>query len=240
MLCGRSNYRIRNGQKSVLSSNDVEFIKRSVLFQGILPPERDRLIERCHARKTVPDTPIFKARQPVSRVYLVLDGVIELYRGSENGKHAILGLREVGEIAGASAALAGINHYTTAQSVGKCRLLEVPLEVFNELLQLDPNLVRRLTSRLADNLQLISEHVERLQLMQTTERLASYLLSLLPTNGISTEFLLPCDKGVIATYLGMERESFSRSLKKLRSLGVISKGRHIQISDPAALKSLCQ
>ncbi len=198
------------------------------------------MIERCHVHKMDIDNPLFRTGHEVSRVYLVLDGVIELYRGAEDGKHAILGLREIGEIAGASAALAGINHYTTGQPVGRCRLLEVPLDVFHELLDQNPDLARKLTSRLADNLQLISEHVERLQLMQTTERLASYLLSMLPNNGRSTEFLLPCDKGVIATYLGMERESFSRSLKKLRSLGVISKGRRIQISDPAALKSLCQ
>jgi len=195
---------------------------------------------RCQIHQTAPDKPLFRAGQTVTRVYLVLGGVVELYRGSEKGKHAILGLREVGEIAGASAALVGINHYTTAQPVGNCRLLEVPIDVFRELLEHDPGLARKLTSRLADNLKLVSEHVERLQLMQTTERLASYLLSIATKNNNSTELTLPCDKGVIAAYLGMERESFSRALKKLRSLGVVSKGRYIQISDPSALKGLCQ
>ena len=224
----------------MLSRNDIEFIKQSILFQGIPSADRDRMIERCHVHKSTPDTPLFLAGQPVSRVFLVLGGVVELYRGAEHGKHAILGLREVGQIAGASAALANINHYTTAQPVGSCRLLAVPLDVFKELLEHDPGLAGKLTSRLADNLQLISEHVERLQLMQTTERLASYLLSIASSNDKSTELTLPCDKGVIAAYLGMERESFSRALKKLRSLGVVSKGRHIQISNPAALKGLCQ
>jgi CRP-like cAMP-binding protein len=169
-----------------------------------------------------------------------MSGVIELYRGTEEGKHAILGLREVGEIAGASAALSQINHYTTAQTVGKCRLLEVPIGVFEKLLAFDPDLASRLTARLADHLLHISEHVERLQLMQTTERLASYLLSLASRNGAPSELTLPCDKGTIAAYLGMERESFSRSLKKLRSLGVVSRGRRIEIPDPHALKDICQ
>ena len=224
----------------MLSRNDIDFIKQSVLFQGILAVDRDRMIEQCHVHRSAPDTPLFLAGQPVTQVFLVLGGVIELYRGAKHGKHAILGLREVGQIAGASAALAGINHYTTAQPVGSCRLLDVPLSVFKELLERDPNLAAKLTSRLADNLQLISEHVERLQLMQTTERLASYLLSIASNDDCLTELTLPCDKGVIAAYLGMERESFSRALKKLRSLGVVSKGRHIQISDPAALKGLCR
>jgi CRP-like cAMP-binding protein len=224
----------------VQNEPDIEFIKRSILFQGALPATSDRMIERCRLANPAPGSLLFRAGRPVLRVYLVLEGVIELYRGAEDGKHAVLGLREVGEIAGASAALSGIDHYSTAQTVGKCQVLEVPVSVFNELLTDDPDLARRLTSRLADNLQLISEHMERLQLMQTTERLASYLLSMVRENNESLDFLLPCDKGLIATYLGMERESFSRSLKKLRSLGVISKGRRIHISDPAALKSLCQ
>ena len=185
------------------------------------------------------DTLLFQAGKPATHVYLVITGVVELYRGMEKGKHAILGLREAGEIAGASAALSEINHYTTAQTVGKCKLLEVPRGVFDELLKRDRGLAARLISRLADHLLNISEHVERLQLMQTTERLASYLLSLAPRNGSFSELVLPCDKGTIAAYLGMERESFSRSLKKLRSLGVISRGRRIQISDPRALKNMC-
>jgi len=236
------NLKLWNKKKvtTVLTDSDLEFVKQSILFEGISAKLQDTLIKRCVLRTTTPRKTLFRAGQPVSSVYLILGGVIELYRGAEKGKHAILGLREIGEIAGVSAALSGINHYTTAQPVGKCRLLEVPISLFNDLLKYDVSLVGRLTSRLADNLQLISEHVERLQLMQTTERLASYLLSMMPENSKSLEFVLPCDKGVIATYLGMERESFSRCLKKLRSLGVISNGRNIQISDPAALKSLCQ
>ncbi len=136
----------------MLSSNDLEFIRRSVLFQDIDPIEKDRMIGRCHVHKTDIDEPLFRAGQEVSRVYLVLSGVIELYRGAEDGKHAILGLREIGEIAGASAALAGISHYTTGQPVDRCRFLEVPLDVFLELLDQNPGLARKLTSRLAGNL----------------------------------------------------------------------------------------
>jgi len=231
--------------ETLYTTEDLRFIKRSVLFQGTLPQERERMLAECRLEEFEADRPLFQSGSPVHRVFLILEGVVQLFRGAEEGKHAIIGLREVGEVAGITASLSGNRHYSTAQSIGKCRALEVPSSVFSELLERDADLSPRLVERLADNLQNLSMHIERLQLMQTTERLASYLLAIMPdkpqTCGKNdvTDILLPCDKGVIATYLGMERESFSRSLKKLRSVGVVSKGRRIQITDPAALKELC-
>jgi len=204
------------------------------------------MLEECRLLTFKAGKSLFRAGRPVKCIFMILDGVVQLFRGADEGKHAILGLREVGEVAGVTSALSGNSHYATAQSIGKCHALEVPSSVFSELLECDADLERRLVERLADNLQNISKHIERLQLMQTTERLASYLLAIAPKmadsceNNRATDIILPCDKGVIATYLGMERESFSRSLKKLQSVGVYSKGRRIQISNPAALKELCE
>jgi len=163
-----------------------------------------------------------------------------LYRGPDDGKHAVIGLRQPGDVVGISSALAGGRHYSTATPIGKFRLLKVPVSVFADLCTQDPDLLIRLTTRVSNQLRRLAEQVERIQLMQTTERLASYLLSLIADPQQSAEIRLPCDKGLIATYLGMERESFSRSLKKLRTLGVVSKGRHIRISDPGALTRLCR
>ena len=85
--------------------------------------------------------------------------------------------------------------------------------------------------QVADNVTCISHHIERLQLLQTTERLANYLLDTVNNDLTSMALTLPCDKGLIATCLGMERKIFSKALAKLRSVGVITKGCHIEITD---------
>ena len=92
--------------------------------------------------------------------------------------------------------------------------------------------------QLADTVTSISRHVERLQLLRTMERLADYLLDTVNDDQTSMALTLPCDKGLIATYLGMERKIFSRALVKLRSVSVIAKGCHIEITDTLALKEL--
>ena len=60
--------------------------------------------------------------------------------------------------------------------------------------------------QVADNVTDISRHVERLQLLQTTERLADYLLDAVNDDQTSMALTLPCDKGLTATYLRMERK----------------------------------
>ena len=62
--------------------------------------------------------------------------------------------------------------------------------------------------QVADNVTCISHHIERLQLLQTTERLANYLLDTVNNDLTSMALTLPCDKGLIATNLGMERKIF--------------------------------
>jgi CRP/FNR family transcriptional activator FtrB len=101
-----------------------------------------------------------------------------------------------------------------------------------------PSTVEHLMRQVADNVTGISRHVERLQLLQTTERLADYLLDAVNDDQTSMALTLPCDKRLIATYLGMERKIFSRALAKLRSVGVITKRFHIQITDTLVLKEL--
>ena len=62
--------------------------------------------------------------------------------------------------------------------------------------------------QLTDTVTSISRHVERLQLLRTMERLADYLLDTVNDDQTSMALTLPCDKGLIATNLGMERKIF--------------------------------
>ena len=62
--------------------------------------------------------------------------------------------------------------------------------------------------QLADNVASISRHVERLRFLRTMERLADYLLDTVNDDQTSMALTLPCDTGLIATCLEMERKIF--------------------------------
>ena len=73
-----------------------------------------------------------------------------------------------------------------------------------------------------------------------TQRVADFLLKLCPAEDGPAEVALPYDKSLIASRLGMKPESFSRSLARMRDLGVRSERSHVSISDAAALADYCE
>ena len=222
----------------MLNFEALQLIKNSALFRDVEESALASVLESCQTLKLKSNSTLYKTEDPADQVYFILDGVVQLYLGSDDGKHAVLGIREKGDVAGLTSALSGRSNYSNAKTVRKCTTLAIPAPVLHQVIAQSPSTGERLMRRIADNLTGISRHVERLQLLQTTERLADYLLDTVNDGQTSIALTLPCDKGLIATYLGMERESFSRALAKLRSVGVITKGRHIEITDTLALKQL--
>lgn len=222
----------------MLNRSDLKIVKNSALFGGLDDRSADRIIGLCQPRLYEANEFLFHCGQSPKEIYLICEGVVQLFRGSDEGKHAVMGIREKGDVAGLTSLISGRHHYSTAKTVEKGKALEIPASAFKEILSHSPGTADRLLRIVADNVLGISRHMERLQLLQTTERLADYLLNTVDGNATSSEVTLPCDKGLIATYLGMERESFSRALAKLRRVGVITKGRRIQINDTSALREL--
>jgi CRP-like cAMP-binding protein len=78
--------------------------------------------------------------------------------------------------------------------------------------------------------------VEQLTVRSSTERLAEFLIRLAPRRSGSATIELPWDKALVATRLGMRPETLSRSLAKLRDLGVEARGARITIDQLEALR----
>jgi len=74
--------------------------------------------------------------------------------------------------------------------------------------------------------------------MSSTERLADFLLDLSNSPNGTATITLPLDKSLIAARLGMQPETFSRALAKLKSVGVQSAGHDVVIKDLDALRSM--
>ena len=82
------------------------------------------------------------------------------------------------------------------------------------------------------------QQVEQLTVKSATQRLASFLEKLVDVEEGSDEFQLPLDKMLIAGRLGMQPETLSRALSKLRSIGVATEGHRVIIKDVAALHAI--
>lgn len=215
---------------------DSGAIERSALFSELKPASR-RLIEAQSASRHYASRQIiFRAGAAAASLYLVLDGRVQVYRGPVEGPRAILGIQEAGDAFGVRGALQGARHGETAESLGGCQVLEIPAALVVRLRDEDPGFAAGAARALAGRVSALSAQLERIQLMPTTERLADYLLCLAPDDGPACEIDLPFSKGIIAGYLGMGPESFSRAMGRLRGRGLTCRGRKVRIADTRALR----
>ena len=82
--------------------------------------------------------------------------------------------------------------------------------------------------------------LKNLKLRSTVQRLGCFLLSLSePAPDNTAVVILPYDKQLIASQLGMTRESLSRALAALREVGVETQNDRILLKNPAGLASYC-
>ena len=82
--------------------------------------------------------------------------------------------------------------------------------------------------------------VEQLAVKSSAERVAGFLCKLTSNADGPVTIQLPLDKALIAGRLGMQPETFSRSLAKLRRLGIVTNGGVVQVPDVAALRNFGQ
>jgi CRP/FNR family transcriptional activator FtrB len=78
------------------------------------------------------------------------------------------------------------------------------------------------------------------KLRSSIERLANWLLVRNAETGGKNRFVLPFEKKVLASRLGMAPEVLSRSLASLVAYKVRVEGANIEIGDPSALSHLAK
>ena len=80
-------------------------------------------LEHCQTFKYKSNSNLYKSGAPADQVYFILDGDVQLYLGSDDGRHAVLGIREKDHVTGLTSALSGRSNYSNAKTVRKCRIL---------------------------------------------------------------------------------------------------------------------
>ena len=83
------------------------------------------------------------------------------------------------------------------------------------------------------------QEIEQRQVQPAAQRVGSFLLSLCPPEQGQVTFDLPFEKGLIARRLGMKPETLSRTLSKLREVGVRTEGARITVTAVEALRAFC-
>ena len=110
---------------------------------------------------------------------------------------------------------------------------------FRAAVLVDPHLAQAVIASLAHQFRRMVRQIKNLKLRSSTQRAGCYILALAERQGTRDRVVLPYEKNLIASELGMKRESFSRALSSLEKSGIKVDGQTIAILDADRLRAEC-
>jgi CRP/FNR family transcriptional regulator, dissimilatory nitrate respiration regulator len=215
---------------------DWRVIKSTPLF-GAMSEEAARSIIGEHgARAYSKGTVLFHQGDEASAFYLILSGWVKISRITSEGEEAVCGIFTKGETFAEFAMLLGGRYPAGAEVIAPSRLLKIDGKLLRRKIQESPELALSMLASASRHLKLLVEQIEQIKLRSAPRRIAEFLVGLSAGQGVGSCTLnLPYEKALIASRLGMQPESFSRALKRLKSIGVEVRGDDVTIANVAAL-----
>ena len=219
-----------------LAAEDVALVGRLPLFGGVGAARLARLLAGAAVRPYERGSPLFTQGEPADRFFVVLDGWVRLFRETPGGQDSTIAVFGRGESLAEAAILDAARYPVSAGAASRARLLTVPAAGFLDQLRRDPELALNLLASMSRHLRRLVRQVEQLTTRSSVERVADFLLHLCPAEAGRAEVELPMDKALIAARLGMQPETLSRSLAKLRADGVETTGDRMVVHDVRRLR----
>ena len=165
---------------------------------------------------------IFEQESELDRVYVIIDGMVKLYRDLIDGNRQITGFLGPGDILGGIKRSQGA--HCTAETITEVAICVFPRKEFERLMQLHPSLCFMLLFAATDEIEAQNEHLILLGRKRASERLATFLLMMddrWEHHASGGVVHLPMSRSDIADYLGLTIETVSRVFAKFREESLI-------------------
>jgi CRP-like cAMP-binding protein len=225
-------------RRSGLSLAELQLVRRTPVFSGLTPMALAPLLEGAVAKGFGRQAVLFLQGEPATRFFVVLDGWVRLYRQTPQGHEVTIAVFGRGDSFAEAVVLQIMPFPVSAQAVSDCRLLVIPAESFMRHLRASTDLCFKVMAAMSRRLHDLVFQLENVSSRSTVQRLALFILRLCDHETGPCRLELPLDKNLIAARLGMQPETLSRCLAKLRSAGIEADGHALRVHDVARLRSI--
>ena len=221
----------------------METMENCKLFHQITREETDKILNCSKARRRAyqEGSYVFSQGETPSRLFLLLEGKIQISKDFTSGKRDILYMVEAGNVFGEIFLFGDRKRYWyDAVAVTDIQVLEMPWDFFYHFCSKACDHHKQFTQNM---LEILSENnfniTRKLHLISTAslrERLAIWLLDAADEKG---RVRLHLNREQLADFLGVARPSLSRELMKMQKDGLLEAGKNqIVILDRNALELL--
>lgn len=216
-------------------------LRRCELFAGLSAEELQRVADLTVAKAYERGEYLFREGEPTRGFYVVQSGSVSIHRVNAAGKEQVIQVFRAGQ-SFAEATLTGDRGYPAdARVLEPSSILTIQKAGFVELLKQRPELALRMLASMSVHLRQLVGQLEDMTMRDVETRLANWLLKQCPNPECAAPFTVELrgTKRALAAELGTVSETFSRTLAKLRELGLLEvDGPRITLLDPPRLKAL--
>lgn len=221
--------------------NSLEILSGTSLFQGLPEKQLQDIAAIALTKEYQKGEMIFSEGDSGDGFYVVIEGLIKIFKVSTEGKEQILHIFGGGEPIGEVPVFSGQKFPASALVLKKSRVLFFPRRSFVELLIAHTSLALNMLAVLSMRLRQFTVQIENLSLKEVPGRLAAYLLYLAEEQANRKVVSLSISKGQLASLLGTIPETLSRILARMSSQQlIVVKGRTIQLLDLEGLQELSE
>jgi CRP-like cAMP-binding protein len=223
-----------------MKPEDFDKIRSAHLFKGMSDDILRNIVGNEPPRDYAKGSVVFLQDEEAAHFYIILEGWVKLYRLMPSGDEAILHVFGERETFAEAAMFNGHKYPATAEVVSDARMLAVNCNHFTAQLQDNPQIALSMLASTTEHMKHLVTEIEQIKGRNSTQRLAYFLFKMCPPGEVSSVLFLPYEKSLIASRLGIQPESLSRTLNNLRAYGVNCVKNQVIISDVSRLRNLAQ
>jgi CRP/FNR family transcriptional regulator, transcriptional activator FtrB len=196
-------------------------------------PTLDRLAKHAVLHRMPSGSLLFEQAETPAFALLLFEGSVELL-GVRGAGETLVEFVRAPDLLLPAAVLNHQPYLLRARVLDEARLVMIQAEAFRQAVVSDHALCLAVLACQAAQFRRQVKHAKNLQLRSAEERVGCYLLQLAAAAPPGQAVRLPLEKRLIASQLGMTRETFSRTLASIGRHGLRVEGDLLTIEDAAA------
>ncbi len=218
---------------------EKETVRSLELFSDMSDKHFEELLVGSFLQRFPASVILFSETDLTDFLHVLIDGQVELFASTNNREGTMTLIRPVATFVLASAITDGV-YQLSARTLQSSQILMIPAQNIRAAMSEDRKFAERSVRELAHCYHGVVRAYKNMKLRTAVERLANYLLVQHRRQGESHALVLPVEKRVLASMLGMTPENLSRSFVTLKPYGVKVDGSEVSITKLKDLETLAK
>ncbi len=214
--------------------------KKPQLFDGLSESSLQKLLSCSVIQEHEAMKILVQQGDTPEGIYLVIDGTAKTFRLNEGGGEATIRMLESGDTCMEAVLFMGGLSPIFVQALTKCKLLMIPDRIVKSHVLADSGFAVNILRIVTRHYKNAMHQIDAMNIKSPLQRVGYYFLNRhLEAGHDNLEFTLPFKKHTIANHLGMTPETFSRTLRQMKDMGISMEDDLIRMKDAFCLCHFC-